>query len=241
MSEVALGEAGLSKNEARVYLALLRLGTTGVRSIIEASGLHSANVYAALTRLARRGLIGEVRREGKRYYEAGDPRALLGAIHERERTLEALLPALGSLRQEGMSRAEATVLQGKEGLRTMLEDILREGADYYAVTSRGHVYEFLGQPYLARFHRVRVRKGMWRNILYGEEAHGTPGTRPRPLSRIRYLPRQFASPAALYTYGEKAALVIVEAGKIFVFILRSKGVADSFRSHWKLLYSLAKP
>ncbi len=50
---------GLSRNEARVYAALLRVKTAGVGELAEISGLHRPNVYSALHRLAARGFVSE--------------------------------------------------------------------------------------------------------------------------------------------------------------------------------------
>ena len=46
--KLAVLQKVLSKNEALVYLKLLRLGNASASQIIDATGLHRANVYDAL-------------------------------------------------------------------------------------------------------------------------------------------------------------------------------------------------
>jgi sugar-specific transcriptional regulator TrmB len=55
--ELVLQEVGLTKAEAKVYIALLKLGSSTIGSILRQSGLHSSVVYNFLQRLQEKGLI----------------------------------------------------------------------------------------------------------------------------------------------------------------------------------------
>ena len=52
-----LTSLGLSKNEAKVYLALLDLGSATAGKIAEKSKVHRTNVYDALERLIEKGVV----------------------------------------------------------------------------------------------------------------------------------------------------------------------------------------
>ncbi len=78
---------GLSGNEAKVYIALLRLGSVSVGAITEESGVHRRNVYDAIERLTKKGLIGHAVKGRVKYFEVSSPYLLLNMVKEKKRLL----------------------------------------------------------------------------------------------------------------------------------------------------------
>ena len=64
--EKVLEEIGFSKNEAKIYLVLLRLGMSPISEITEKTGIHRRNVYDSIERLAEKGLVGSIANENKK-------------------------------------------------------------------------------------------------------------------------------------------------------------------------------
>ena len=52
-----LKQIGLTENEIQVYLTLLKIGSSGVSTIAEHSGLYRPYVYDTLERLQEKGLV----------------------------------------------------------------------------------------------------------------------------------------------------------------------------------------
>src|SRR3989338_3643963 len=109
---------GLSENEARVYLALLELGSATAQEISRKSGIKRATPYVQLEALAELGLVTSFEKTAankkglpagkagasKTYFRAEDPEYLVKIIErekktagERERALGDVLPKLGKL------------------------------------------------------------------------------------------------------------------------------------------------
>ena len=57
-----LEEIGLSKNEAKIYLTLLRLGNVTATDIIKESGVHRSNVYDVLDSLVKKGCVAYIQK-----------------------------------------------------------------------------------------------------------------------------------------------------------------------------------
>ena len=76
----SLEEFGLTKIEAKVYLNLLRLGSTTTGPLVKKTELHRATVYDALKRLMEKGLINFIIKEKTRYFQAADPKHFLDLI-----------------------------------------------------------------------------------------------------------------------------------------------------------------
>ncbi|MFH1211984.1 MAG: helix-turn-helix domain-containing protein, partial [Candidatus Woesearchaeota archaeon] len=69
MENAVLREIGLSKNECRVYLSLIKLGSGTVQEISKKSNVHRANVYDVLNKLMEKGLVSYIIKKGKRLYQ----------------------------------------------------------------------------------------------------------------------------------------------------------------------------
>ena len=59
----------LAKNESKLYLSLLELGSASATQLIQKSGLHRAVVYDILERLIEKGLASFVIKGRKKYFE----------------------------------------------------------------------------------------------------------------------------------------------------------------------------
>ena len=83
-----LEKLGLTKGEAKVYLALLELGISTKSSIVRRSGVSPSIIYEILGKLTEKGLVSSVMVEGTRYYESNDPTFLIGLIKEERRKIK---------------------------------------------------------------------------------------------------------------------------------------------------------
>ncbi len=83
-----LKSIGLTNGEARVYIALLSLGTSTVSPIVKLSGISSSKVYFILNRLAVKGLVSMSIKEKNRIYSATEPERILDYLEEREKIIK---------------------------------------------------------------------------------------------------------------------------------------------------------
>src|SRR3989338_8148629 len=82
-----LEKLGLTGNEVKVYLALLRLGSVTAGEIIKSTNLHRAGTYDTLERLMEKGLVSYVIRANRKYFEAASPKNFLGVLERKEEEL----------------------------------------------------------------------------------------------------------------------------------------------------------
>ncbi|MBI2631761.1 winged helix-turn-helix transcriptional regulator, partial [Candidatus Pacearchaeota archaeon] len=76
MYEEQLKEVGLTDNEIKIYLALLRQSPLNPSQLAEKTGLHRSYIYDTLERLLEKGIINNVIFEGKKNYQAINPRII---------------------------------------------------------------------------------------------------------------------------------------------------------------------
>jgi sugar-specific transcriptional regulator TrmB len=60
MDSKLLEEIGLTKGEAQVYLALLKIGSTKVGPLVAEAKISSSKIYEILDKLEQNGLAGHI-------------------------------------------------------------------------------------------------------------------------------------------------------------------------------------
>ncbi|MBW3015460.1 hypothetical protein KY330_03495 [Candidatus Woesearchaeota archaeon] len=120
---------GLTEGEAKVYLALLELGSSTVGPIVKKSGVAYSNIYEILQRLIEKGITSYIIKNKTKYFQSASPSNLYKYLERKEKELivqkndlKKALPLLREI-QETTPKQEAEIFIGKKGLRTAYEKI----------------------------------------------------------------------------------------------------------------------
>src|SRR3989344_6870829 len=116
-----LKEAGLTENEAKVYLALLDLGPSLAGQISRKTGLHRRTVYDVTEMLIKKGLLGYILNNNRRLFQASNPQRILEIIHEKENLLQPFINKLNEKYSKTKEKEETNFYKGKEGLKNIFE------------------------------------------------------------------------------------------------------------------------
>ncbi|MBS3165517.1 helix-turn-helix domain-containing protein [Candidatus Woesearchaeota archaeon] len=240
-----LEELGLTKTEAKVYLALLELGSTPAGPLIKKVGLHRAAVYDTIDLLINKGLISYVIQANRKYFEAQDPERLFELlesekqeISRKEAGLKGLLPMLQLRRTLSTEHQEGTIYKGKKGLQSIFEDILKERKPWLVFGASGKFRELL-RTYFIHFHEKRARLKIPLKIIYANDVRKEHRENELKSSEIRYLPEKLIIPSTTYIYGDKVVIINWSIEPIS-FSIRSREVADSYRVFFGILWTEAK-
>ena len=132
MNLETLEKIGLSRAEIKVYIALLQLGSVPSGSIVKETDFRKSTVYESIRRLQEKGLVSYVIRDGMKHFEATQPERIIDFIQEQKRKLneteqeaKKLILELKKWFDILKPHAEAHVLVGVEGFKTMRRDTLR--------------------------------------------------------------------------------------------------------------------
>ena len=83
MNPKILEEIGLTPGEAKVYLALLRIGQSSTGAIAKESQVSRSKLYIILDKLAKKGLIGHLVKGKIVYFKAMEPQRILDYMEEK--------------------------------------------------------------------------------------------------------------------------------------------------------------
>ena len=231
-----LKNLGIEVKEASVYLALLKLKETTATKIAETTNLDRTLIYQLTNKLIERGLVAYVIKNNVKYFSAANPNKLIQDIKEKENQLHAALPELIALTKEEDKETKVEVYRGKEGIKTILREILRNKKDYVVFGEEGKLQETFPIEF-EWFLKDIVKLGIKERVLVREDLRNIAWKTKN--SDFRFLPKEYLSPALTVIYGNKVAIFIWKE-PYYVSVILNKQVADSFRSYFELLWKIAK-
>lgn len=128
MNPENLTKLGLTSGESKVYLALLRLGSSTVGPIVKESKIAYSNIYEVLERLVSKGLVTFIMKQKTKYFQAAQPNRIEDYIKNKEKeiqsqkqTLQTLLPELNTILIKNSAKTNAEIYTGTKGLKTAYE------------------------------------------------------------------------------------------------------------------------
>lgn len=166
MKEDVLQSLGLTDKEVKVYLALLRLGSSSVQKIASVAQTYRTYTYELLNSLMRKGFISNSIRSGKRYYECIPPSTIVDLLKEKQKKVESILPELNDLYKSIINKPKIEIYEKKEGLKTLISKVINEVDNSYV--GIGNHKSFL--KYFSFFTDVlitkRIKKGITTKYVF---------------------------------------------------------------------------
>lgn len=236
---------GLNGRQAKVYLALLQLGSGTAIDIAKSTRLKHPTVYDVLDVLKERALVSETYEGGKKRFSAENPDRLRIAEEERNRTLDELLPDLQALYRGGEKRPRVRVYVGKEGVDTVDEELLSvKSREYFYFGGVREMVQYSSEEHLTNYYRKRIERGIHSNAIRirGCEAERLDYMQPgeRHLRRVRYLPKPILENAAgLYLYEGRVA-VVSALKENYAMIIESNELFLLLKTIWNCMWEIAE-
>lgn len=244
----ALERIGLTDGEIKAYLALLELGSSSISSIIKKSGISGSKTYEVLDRLAKKGLITYITKNGVKYFESYSPDRILDYLDEKQdeiieekKEIQEIIPQL-ILKQKESKKSEAKIFTGWEGLKTANEDIiktLKKGEEWLSMglTEQPEAWEI----HFTKRQEVRAKKGIVHKHLLNKKYKSLHKQRKHlPHTEFRFLPEDFEMPTSTEIYDDKVLIFILIKENPMAIMIESKEVSDSFRKYFYAMWKQAK-
>jgi len=249
MIEKTLKEIGLPENEIKVYLALLESGPSLAGIITKKSGVHRANVYGALDRLAEKGLVSFIVQNNRKYFQATEPSKIINILQDKksqielqEQKIKEILPELEVKTKLLKVKLNAQIFSGKQGLRMILDDVLKTKPKEWLDITSGRTLEILPY-YMDKWNKLRTDKKIKARVLFNDTSEGREREakiKQFKLTETKFLPKGFVTPTHFYVYENKAVISVWLEEEPFGIIIENKSVADSFRNYFEWFWNLSK-
>lgn len=233
MDKTILGEIGLQKGEISVYLSLLKLKEATATQITQYTGLHRSHIYDLIEKLREKGLVSFVIKNNVKYFRAASPPRILDLIKEKEERVKSIIPQLISISKQQEENIKVEIYKGKEGIKTVLNDIIKEGKNYilFGLLRFEEILPFYVPQFMKQIDKKKITE---RAILEkGEKIISAK----RHI--YKFISKEFLFPNATIVYGNKSAIFIWQE-PYYVILVENKDVARSYKTHFNLLWKIAK-
>lgn len=241
--EEVLKELDLSDTETEIYLELLRNGEATASSAAKRSGVQRRRAYDVMNALKEKGLVSYRDEENRRVYNAVSPKRLEDMIEDRRRGLEELegmlddaMPQLMKQFNEEDTEREVKVLEGKEGIKQLFNDELREGETIHLIGSPEESEEML-EYFLPSWTERRQEKDIEIKGIFENSMRGLVGDHP-PIEP-RFLPEDYESRVSIAIYGRKVGIIFWVENPL-VIMIQDREAADSFMNYFQMVWESAE-
>jgi sugar-specific transcriptional regulator TrmB len=238
-----LKEFGLDDKRAKVYLAILELGTAKAYDIAHKSKISRPTVYDILEKLASDGLVGIYEKRGIRYYIANDPEKIKRKLQEKERAFDAVLPELRSVYNALITKPKMSYFEGIEGIKTVLEDtITGQEKLLYGILSMDDLFKTAGKQFMDAQVKKRVATGYQLKVIRSKpkDILETWPTSAQELRELRYSPAGMVFAMTTYIYDNKVALISSKKEN-FGMIIESNEFHQNMRHLFGALWQISTP
>jgi HTH-type transcriptional regulator, sugar sensing transcriptional regulator len=246
ISELVL--LGLTDGEARVYLSLLKLGSSKVGAIVRNSHVSYSKVYDVLERLGSKGLVSHITIGEIKYFNSVEPYRLHDYIQSKEKKLRSqkeiinkIIPDLAHIatkNREGNSSAEIFV--GDRGLRTAYEILFKDAArgDILRYFYPYDDYHETASPFYSRLYLFQRSKGLEERAISSLKFKQSNHYKEVPKDvNMRFVP--FPLPGTMDLLGHKL-LIISWTNIITGILITSKEISEHFRNYFDSIWNIAR-
>lgn len=239
MLEENMLRLGFSPSETKIYMHLLKEGSSYPNRISSETRLNRTNVYEALDRLVSKGVVSFVTRNKLKWFEAKVPSSLLSLVKEKEEEIKinknSLIKDIKSLRIEPTAKPlEANIFVGKKGLRMLFEEILEVKKPISIIASQLQFKKLFG-PYYELWHKKRIELKIRQRSIFSEKFKGQ--LEKREFLKYRFVDERFTSPTTTIIYGENC-LFIQWSKEPFAVKISNKEIAQSHQNYFNMLWDL---
>lgn len=241
METEALEGLGLTRNESIVYVTLLEMGSSHIGQLAEKTRMHRRTIYDCIERLQDRGLVSAVLEGKTRFFTAVNPQKLKEMMKERQEKIENLLPKLLEISKKSKQKTEVSVNKGKEGLKTIMEDLLKTRPKvWYSLSYAGMGIDVLPY-YIPNFQERRAKEKILLKVIFEKNEPAIKRAKELKklkMTEIRFIDTEKLIPLSFWVYENKVVIILWES-EIGISIENIE-TAEAFRDYFSILWNTGK-
>ncbi len=248
-------KSGFLPKEVDVYLALLSSGTSSVAHLASKAGVNRTTAYDLLEKLKGKGLVGESDNKKIRQFTALEPSSLKDYVAEQTQSwnqrlneTENILGGLAKLRKVSSPTLPIlAVLEGKQGVKEILQDQLRKDiAQIDVISDNGMEIEEMLGGFMKSFAKLKTHKKIKTRLIIPKQdlEFESKYYSPRAIEElfeIRYLDPEFSTDAEISIYGNTVSVFSLREEEPIGVILESQVLANAHRALFEELWEKSDP
>ncbi len=247
MDLTQLEKIGLKEKESKIYLVLLKEGSSLANHLAKKTDILRSSIYDYLDILLERGFVSYTIQSGKKYFQAVDPNKIMETFEEQKEkqklALNEIIPELVKLQNIPEAKSKLDVFQGKEGMKTAMSYILKDKpVEILTSGSSGVGYKLL-PFYLEHWHKERAKNKIKLKIIYNDVPESVERIKNGPslkCSEIRFAPVNHTSLTGTLIYNNKVLLTIWDLTSPYAILIENDSISQSYKDNFEILWKVSK-
>lgn len=247
-----LEKSGFTIKESKVYLAVLELGGAFPSRIAEYAGINRSTTYATLLNLSVRGLVNEIQKRNKIFYQVEKPakliahaKAQVSLAENRLEKAQTLVPDIEGLYAALTNQPRVRYFEGTDGMIEIYKDMLEVEKKYemIAFSNSAQLEKVFPEKFFELFRRTKEKIGITtRGIIPDTDADRSynkkffSGYKPEIVPKFRYIPaNEFPFKGEITIYAEnKVAIVNLNKENLTGIIIEDETIHRMMRLIFEL-------
>lgn len=230
---------GLNQKQAKVYLALLQMGSGSVPGISIKAGTKRPTTYLLLEELRMKGLATLLPRKKKAVYTAESPQKLLQEQREKEEMIKSNLPELLAIYNSQKEKPKVTFYQGEEAVVNLYnkEIFKADQLDIYgSIEAISPVFEKI-EYNLKKFEEQNTKI---RELLQADEKSIAYSKKYfSEYHKVKIAPAELKFPTDNIIFGNKLAIFSYKDTPMAV-VIESSDVVATYKSLFEIAWNSAQ-
>ena len=242
-----LRKIGLTENEIKIYLNLLKSGLSTAYEIGKRTSIYRVHVYDKLEQLIDKGLVTHVYRGAKKHFQATHPSKIKQYLEDKKRELEvqeervnAILPELEAMTKTPQGDTFVEVFSGREGLKYFFKDIIKTKPKEVLITDVDDSRYNKALPIFMKqyFRDLRKHNIKERIIAVKKKKTFLFDSKIAPTTSYRFLQEKKFNYTNTAVYEDK--IVIITWGTpITAIMIKNKDIAETYKNNFERLWEIA--
>jgi len=236
---------GFNKNEARVYLSLIKFEKADARQLIQDTKFHKNIVYDNLERLIDKGLVTFIIEEGRKLFSITKPKMLSSYFEEQEKEVNEKIRLAKKLEKEIAGKVkdipekqEATIYRGIKAMKSFYNETLTK-EDYFVFGAPQESINVMGETFWENYSLKRTEKKIKVCMIFNPSIKYYGEKIKNKYTEIKYFNKNFEPKTETHIQGDIVAIMVWVKEPI-IFKINSKTVAESYKKHFDAMWKASQ-
>ena len=238
---------GFNKNEAKVYLSLVKFGKADANQLIKDTKFHKNIVYDNLEKLIDKGLVTFIIEEGRKVFQAAPPDMIIQLFEDQEKELAARKKLAETIAEDIRKAVKkvpfkqtAVIYRGIKGIKAYHAEVLHSGKNYTLFGAPKQSIDIMGEHFWKNFELKRIENKIHVKMIFNPSLRNFGESLKNQHTVIRYFERDFEPLTQTDVHEDKVAIIVWSDPPV-IFLIQDKLVANSYGEFFERMWKQATP
>lgn len=234
-----LEDIGLTRREARIYLAVLQRPESSLAEISRITLIPRMSCYGILRALLQKGFVDVLIKKKRRFFVAVPPPKILQRLSRRTEEFKEALPRFEH-HEKPKVFCQPKFFEGKDSIRAVFRQILDTKQPFVAITCVDDM-EHIAETYFNEFIRQRIKQNLKVRLLTNRTSASLRMKEkdPHELRETRFVPERYRFHTAEYIFGNNIAILSLKQKIPTALIIEDPELAKTHLMYFELLWTMA--